>query len=125
MGLIRILNGSAFCTACTEVTSITLSSNNVGFGASVTLSWAGAQAGIANAISGYEVYRDGALLTTVTGTSCIVVSKDSNGSYEYTVKTLGTIAGFNSSVSTASATLTSVVSVPTAPTALSLSLIHI
>lgn len=120
MGLIRILNGSAFCTACTEVASITLSSNNVGFGASVTLGWTGAKAGIANAISGYEVYRDGVLLTTVTGTSCTVVSKDSNGSYEYTVKTLGTIAGFNSSVSTASATLTSVVSVPTAPTALSI-----
>lgn len=114
--------GSATVTACTAVTALSLSANNVGFGASVTLSWSGAAGGAGNPIRGYEVYRDGALLTTVTGgTSCTVASPTSNGSYRYTVKALGSIAGFDAPVSTASATLTSVVSAPTAPTSVRLS----
>ena len=63
-GLIHVVNGSALVTACTAATGLSLSANNVGFGAQVTLSWSGAAGGAGNPIRGYEVYRDGALLTT-------------------------------------------------------------
>ena len=118
----RVVNGGALVTACKAVTAVSLSANNVGFGAGVTLSWSGAAGGAGNPIRGYEVYRDGVLLTTVfDGTSCTVTSPTSNGSYKYTVKALGSIAGFDAPVSTASATLTSKVSAPTAPTSVWLS----
>ena len=118
----RVVNGGALVTACRAVTAVSLSANNVGFGAGVTLSWSGAAGGAGNPIRGYEVYRDGVLLTTVfDGTSCTVTSPTSNGSYKYTVKALGSIAGFDAPVSTASATLTSKVSAPTAPTSVKLS----
>ena len=114
--------GGALVTACKAVTALSLSANNVGFGAGVTLSWSGAAGGAGNPIRGYEVYRDGVLLTTVfDGTSCTVTSPTSNGSYKYTVKALGRIPGFDAPVSTASATLTSKVSAPTAPTSVWLS----
>ena len=115
------MNGGALVTACTAVTSLSLSANNVGFGAQVTLSWSGAAGGGGNPIRGYEVYRDGALLTTVTGTNCAVTSPTSNGSYRHTVRALGSIEGFDAPVSTASATLTSVVSAPGTPRNLRLS----
>lgn len=118
----RVVNGGALVTACKAVTAVSLSANNVGFGAGVTLSWSGAAGGAGNPIRGYEVYRDGVLLTTVfDGTSCTVTSPTSNGSYKYTVKALGRIPGFDAPVSTASATLTSKVSAPTAPTSVWLS----
>ena len=118
----RVVNGGALVTACKAVTAVSLSANNVGFGAGVTLSWSGAAGGAGNPIRGYEVYRDGVLLTTVfDGTSCTVTSPTSNGSYKFTVKTLGRIPGFDAPVSTASATLTSKVSAPTAPTSVWLS----
>ena len=118
----RVVNGGALVTACKAVTAVLLSANNVGFGAGVTLSWSGAAGGAGNPIRGYEVYRDGVLLTTVfDGTSCTVTSPTSNGSYKYTVKALGRIPGFDAPVSTASATLTSKVSAPTAPTSVWLS----
>lgn len=121
-GLIRVVNGSALVTACTAVTAISLSANNVGFGAQVTLYWSGARSGAGNPIRGYEVYRGGVLLMSVGNVDrCTVTSPTSNGSYTYAVKTLGSIAGFDAPVSTANATLTSVVSAPTAPTAVSLS----
>ena len=114
--------GGALVTACRAVTAVSLSANNVGFGAGVTLSWSGAAGGAGNPIRGYEVYRDGVLLTTVfDGTSCTVTSPTSNGSYKYTVKALGRIPGFDAPVSTASATLTSVVGKMGAPTVVSLS----
>ena len=100
----RVVNGGALVTACKAVTAVSLSANNVGFGAQVTLSWSGAAGGAGNPVRGYEVYRDGALLMTVfDGTSCTVASPASNGSYRYTVKALGSIAGFDAPVSTASA----------------------
>ena len=118
----RVMHGGALVTACTAVTSLSLSANNVGFGAQVTLYWSGARGGAGNPIRGYEVYRDGALLTSLGNVDrCTVTSPASNGSYRYTVRALGSIAGFDAPVSTASATLTSVVSAPAAPTAVSLS----
>ena len=70
----RVMNGGALVTACTAPTQLTLSANNVGFGQTVTLSWTGAQGGAGNPIAGYEVYRDGALLGTVTQASMAVQS---------------------------------------------------
>ena len=117
----RVLNGGALVTACTAPTQLTLSANNVGFGQTVTLSWSGAQGGAGNPIAGYEVYRDGALLQTVQTASLDVQSPAQNGSYTFTVRTKGTIPGFDSPVSTASAVLTSLVTACTAPTQLTLS----
>ena len=105
----RVLNGGALVTACTAPTQLTLSANNVGFGQTATLSWSGAQGGAGNPIAGYEVYRDGALLGTVTQANMTVQSPAQNGSYAFTVRTKGTIPGFDSPVSTAFAVLTSLV----------------
>ena len=105
----RVMNGGALVTACTAPTQLTLSANNVGFGQTVTLSWSGAQGGAGNPIAGYEVYRDGMSLGTVTQASMAVQSPAQNGSYAFTVRTKGTIPGFDSPVSSASATLTSLV----------------
>ena len=117
----RVMNGGALVTACTAPTQLTLSANNVGFGQTVTLSWTGAQGGAGNPIAGYEVYRDGALLGTVTQASMAVQSPAQNGSYTFTVRTKGTIPGFDSPVSSASAVLTSLVTAPAAPASVWLS----
>ena len=111
----RVMNGGALVTACTAPTHLTLGANNVGFGQTATLSWSGAQGGAGNPIAGYEVYRDGALLGTVTQASMAVQSPAQNGSYAFTVRTKGTIPGFDSPVSVASATLTSRVTAPATP----------
>lgn len=105
----RVMNGGALVTACTAPTHLTLSANNVGFGQTVTLSWSGAHGGAGNPIAGYEVYRNGVSLGTVTQASMAVQSPAQNGSYTFTVRTKGTIPGFDSPVSSASATLTSLV----------------
>lgn len=117
----RVMNGGALVTACTSPTHLTLSANNVGFGQTVTLSWTGAQGGAGNPIAGYEVYRDGALLGTVTQASMAVQSPAQNGSYTFTVRSLGAIPGFDSPVSSASAVLTSLVTAPATPASVWLS----
>ena len=117
----RVMNGGALVTACTAPTQLTLSANNVGFGQTVTLSWTGAMPGAGNPIAGYEVYRDGALLGTVTQASMAVQSPAQNGSYAFTVRTKGAIPGFDSPVSSASATLTSLVTAPATPASVWLS----
>lgn len=93
--------GGALVTACTAPTQLTLGANHVGFGQTVTLSWTGAQGGAGNPIAGYEVYRDGVSLGTVTQASMAVQSPAQNGSYAFTVRTKGTIPGFDSPVSVA------------------------
>ena len=113
--------GGALVTACTAPTQLTLGANHVGFGQTVTLSWTGAQGGAGNPIAGYEVYRDGALLGTVTQASMAVQSPEQNGSYTFTVRTKGAIPGFDSPVSAASATLTSKVTACAAPAGVKLS----
>ena len=117
----RVMNGGALVTACTPPTQLTLSANNVGFGQTATLSWSGAQGGAGNPIAGYEVYRNGASLGTVTQASMAVQSPAQNGSYAFTVRTKGTIPGFDSPVSTASAVLTSLVTAPATPASVWLS----
>lgn len=117
----RVLNGGALVTACTPPTHLTLSANNVGFRQTVTLSWTGAKGGAGNPIAGYEVYRDGLSLGTVTQASMAVQSPAQNGSYTFTVRTKGTIPGFDSPVSSASAVLTSLVTAPATPASVWLS----
>ena len=118
-------------TAVGVPTAVSVSANNVGFGASVTLRWSGATAGTNNAIKGYEIHRctvaGGAysrltsVTTTATSGSVAVTAPGSNASYWYIVKTLGSVSGYDSGTSSAYATLTSKVTAPTAPTSVRLS----
>ena len=115
------------CSAPTTVTTPT----DVAPGSDYTLSFAGAGAGTNNAITGYQVYRSttagsgytalgSKIVTTATSGSLVVTSHATNGSmYYYKVITLGTVAGFDSGLSSAYATLKTTVTDPTAPTALS------
>lgn len=113
-------------TACTAPSSLSVSSNNVAPGASITLSWSGAAAGTNNAISGYQIYRaasaNGAysLLTNVNTTSgsgsVSVTAPTVNGSsYYYKVLTVGTKSGYSSAQSGQYVALTCSFSAPTAP----------
>ena len=118
-------------TAVGVPTAVSVSANNVGFGASVTLRWSGATAGTNNAIKGYEIHRctvaGGAysrltsVTTTATSGSVAVTAPGSNASYWYIVKTLGSVSGYDSGTSSAYATLTSKVTAPTAPASVWLS----
>lgn len=90
-------------------------------GTNVTLAWSGAAAGTNNAITGYAIYRDGAVYVekvAATTPSCSVPAHSTAGSsYAYTVVTLGTHS--NSTASTARTVYT--YSLPTAPTSVSVS----
>ena len=107
-------------------TAVDLSSTNLAPGGTTDLNWYGATAGTNNAIAGYEVYRsdsaDGTytLLTTVTSSSAMestnVTAPTTNGaSYFYKVKTIGTLSGYDSDLSSAYAVLTCTYSAVTAP----------
>lgn len=115
------------CTAPTVVSTPT----DVAPGTDYTLSWSGAGAGTNNAITGYQVYRSTAaasgytalgskITTTATSGSLLVTSHAvNNSSYYYKVVTLGTVAGFDSGLSLAYATLKTTVTDPGAPTTVS------
>lgn len=107
--------------------TVDLSATNLAPGGSTDLNWYGATAGTNNAITGYEVYRadnaDGpyTLLATVTSASAMGVLKVSapatNGAaYYYKVKTIGTLDGYDSDLSSSYAMLACTYSTPTAPT---------
>lgn len=113
-------------SACGAPTAVSVNATNVAPGANVTLSWSGAYAGSSNAITGYQIYRATAaagtysLLTSVStsaGSGSITVTAPSaNGSaYYYKVLTVGTVGGYNSGQSLATATLTCAFSATTAP----------
>ena len=130
-------SGEAVLTAQTysavgAPTNLSVSATNVGYSQGVTLSWSGAKAGTNNPITGYEIWRSTSangtysrltsVTTSATSGSVSVTSPASNGSYYYKVKTLGTKSGFaDSGLSGNYATLTSRVTAPAAPTAISLS----
>lgn len=104
-------------TKCSPPTSVSLNSTVVGKKGKATLSWNSAKAGRAdntdgaNTITGYRIFRNGVLLTTVnstsTGGSITVEAPETNGAtYKYTIQTIGSKSGFEySNTSTASATL--------------------
>lgn len=99
-------------TACTAPTSVTAASTNVAPGATVRVSWSGAKAGTNNAISSYTVYRSSdnstwsKLKSGVTSAYLDVTAPTSNGStYYYKVATIGTVSGYDSAKSSATATV--------------------
>lgn len=88
----------------------TVSQNTVypAAGGTAVINWSGARAGTNNPISGYEIYRSSgssySLLTTVSSSSTsgtLTVNAPSNMGdwYYYKVKTLGTISGYDSGLS--------------------------
>ena len=115
------------CSAPTAVSTPT----DVAPGADHTLSWSGAEAGTNNVISGYQVYRATAaggpytalgskVDTSASSGSMAVTSHASNGStYFFKVATLGTVAGYDSGVSSVYATMKTTVTDPTPPTTVS------
>lgn len=117
-------------------TTLTLSSTSVAPGARVTLSWSGARAGDANAITGYRIYRatsaSGAFsqLTTVSstktsGTATVTAPSTNGASYYYKVQTLGSVSGYDSTQSEATATLTCSYATVGAPTALKIDVTNV
>ena len=99
-------------TACTAPTSLTVAKANAAPGETVRVSWSGAQGGTNNAISSYTVYRssDGntwtALQSGITNAYLDVTAPSTNGAtYHYAVMTVGSVAGYNSARSTATASV--------------------
>lgn len=103
-------------TACTAPTTVSLAATS-STGENVRLSWSGANAGVGNSITGYEVQRrestDGASwgswssLDTTTSTYINVAPPTTAGSYyQYQVRTLGSAgANYNSGWKISSNTL--------------------
>lgn len=86
--------------------NVRLSKTDVKLGATATLTWSAAAAGINNAVAGYHVYRNGTYLASASGTSLAVTASGVNGGkYTYTVYAIGSVAGYNSAQS-AGVTLT-------------------
>lgn len=109
-------------TACTAPTAVSLNNALVNPGAAATLSWSGAAAGTNNPIASYDVHRateaGGAYtkLGNSTTTSFAVTAHATQGAvYFYKVVAVGTKSGYNSPLSSASASLKSNTA-PSAPT---------
>lgn len=101
-------------TACTAPSTVTLNTALVNPGAAATLSWSGAAAGTNNPIASFDVHRateaGGAYtkLGNSTTTSFAVTAHAAQGSsYFYKVVAVGTKSGYNSPLSSASASLKS------------------
>ena len=108
-------------------TTLKVDTTNVAPAAKVTLSWSGASAGDNNPITGYEVHRsesedgDYSLLATVESTATaaelqVEAPAESGMAHFYKVRTLGTLEGCDSELSTAYTSLTCTYSAPSAPT---------
>lgn len=113
--------------ATSAPTTLRVASTNAGPGVAVTLEWTGASPGTNNPIAGYEVHRaddpSGAytLLATVTtaetnGSAQVATPTENGVTYYYRVKTLGTVGGTDSGLSTVYTALTCTYSSPNAPT---------
>lgn len=116
-----VINYTLPYSKCTAPTSITVAANNVAPNSTVKLSWSGATAGTNNPIKHYEVFRSTTSgsgytsLTTTTATSLNVTSPATNSSYYYKIKTIGTVSGYDSDMSSQTATLTTLFSAPSVP----------
>lgn len=111
---------------CTPPQHVTVSTSSVAPNSEVTLSWSEASAGTNNAISKYEIYRStsangsyeyiGEVNTSSTSGQAKVIAPSTNGSsYYYKVKTIGSVSGYDSELSSAYATLTCSYSAPSTP----------
>jgi hypothetical protein len=115
-------------TACSFPTTISSSTTTPVIGTTVTLSWSGAAAVTNNPITGYQIYRatvyNGtySLLTSVSTSSTsgsksgIAIPASVGGNYFFKIKTIGTISGYDSAISTNYVQITTTVSPCTAPT---------
>ena len=106
-------------SSCTAPTSVTAAATDVAPGASVRVSWSGASAGRNNPIASYTVYRSSdrnnwsVLQTGVTNAYLDVTAPTANGAtYYYQVAAIGTVAGYDSSKSTAMASIRCAYSAP-------------
>lgn len=102
--------GGQSYTNCSAPTSVTLGPPNIAApGTSSTLRWSGARAGQGMSIYGYDVYRSTSASGTFSylgrsyGNSRSVSASSNRGeTYYYRVKTIGTVSGYDSNLSTAS-----------------------
>ena len=113
-------------SACTAPTSVSVNGTDVAPGTSKTLSWSGAGAGTNNAITRYDVYSAAtaggtyAYLGQTTGTTMTVTSPSANNSSTYyKVKAIATVSGYDSDLSSTYGILTTTVTAPSAPSAVS------
>lgn len=122
-------------TACSAPTSVSVSNSAPNISTSVTLSWSGASGGTNNSITGYKIYRStssGGTYSALTGNTRDITTSSSSGSYSvtspssygssyyYKLVTVGTVSGYNSSLSSANAGITSTLTTSTtAPTSVS------
>lgn len=107
-------------TKCTAPTSVTAAKTNVAPKETVRISWSGAKAGDYNPIDSYTVYRSTdnstwtSLKSGITTTYLDVTAPSTNGStYYYKVVTVGEVSGYNSSRSSATATVKCTFTAPT------------
>ena len=111
--------------------TLKVATTNVAPAAKVVLSWSGASAGDNNPVTGYEVHRSDSaegtysLLATVESTATaaeleVVAPTGSGVTHYYKVRTVGTLEGCDSELSTAYTSLTCTYSAPGAPTRVTL-----
>ena len=109
-------------TSCSAATSVLVSNSTPDITSSVLLSWSGAAGGTNNAISGYKIYRattSGGTYSALTVNVRDVSTSESSGSYNvtspdtydssyfYKIKTIGSVTGYDSDLSTVYAQVTS------------------
>lgn len=98
-------------TACSAPTNITATNTSPAPGTVITINWTGAAAGVSNPITGYELWRSTSSNGTYTKVATVSTTATSGGvqqtinlslgeTHYYKVKTLGTTAGYDSSLST-------------------------
>jgi hypothetical protein len=109
------LSVGAGYTTCTAPTSIDVTSSIVTKGTTITVSWDGAKAGTNNSIAGYRLYYAYGKNPTTSSSSYDIYTSETSGSKELTlnsssgtiyyfkVQTLGTVSGYNSTISSSSA----------------------
>lgn len=130
LGVTLTVNYTLPYSAVTAPTTVKLSVQNPKRGQKTTLSWSGAKAGTNNAITGYEVYRS----TSKTGTYTKIASvgksvtsyavtapSGSDVTWYFKIKTLGTVSGYDSGLSSAIATMAMTTTACTAPTSVMVS----
>lgn len=111
----------------TAPTAVSMSATNLAPNTTATLSWSGANNGTNNAIASYDIHvmRQGestySFLKSTTGLSTTVTSPAANGTDSYKVMAMGAVSGYNSPLSTATATLATQFTAPSAPSSLTLS----
>jgi hypothetical protein len=93
-------------SAVTAPTSVTVSPTTAFTGGSVSVSWSGAAAGVGVSISKYEVYRNGVKVDESTTSPLTVSTSSAKGTDIFKVKSIGSVSGYDSALSSASASLT-------------------